>query len=473
MAGKKRFLRLSLVAVVALAAVAVIALTRDYDSPELGRAILERAGRTAGLEVRSQGFHLDLLRGLELEGVEITSRLAPEDGTSGSRFEARADRLVFEHRLVPLLRGEVVVEQIVLERPSVELVTEAEAAKPPAESRKPAETPPAPPASAESSAGPGLKLNVKRFAIVDGSLVLRDAAGAEGPTEIRGLDLELSEIAADPSAPSVIEGLTAQGEISAEEVLTPGLAARDAHGHLRLEGGHFRIEQFQLPTAQGRIVVGNLDADLGSDPYTYSLALAGDPLNTNLILGGDADGGFGPARLTLDLEGDGSEEGNVAGSGVLALSAGTLPGLPVLAALEKLVAGTAIIGAAYEPLDVHFRIDGGRLEIEPCELRFGEIALSLSGTVGFDGSLALRSALSAPRQGVGALEIPKEIVEALTDADGRVNLPISIDGSQESPKVDFDRSGWQEMAKQRVRKEAERELGKALGKLFGKKKGGT
>lgn len=474
MNGKRRLLVVLLAALVVLVAAAIVALTRDYDSPELGRALLARAGHEAGLDVKAEGFRLNLLRGLKLENVEVTSR------TPGAGFHARADRLVFTHRLGPLLRGQVRIDEIVLERPAVELVSQAEVRVAPPSGAPPPSAEPAPPepSSTEPPAGEaGLDLSVSRFAIVDGSLVVKNAgaaegdAAAEGTTEIRGLDFELRDIALDPAAPSVVQGLTATGEIAADEVVTAATRATDARGKVRVEGGHVRIEDFQLPTAQGRLVVGRLDVDLNADPYGYELTLAGDPLNTNLLLGAGDDGGLGPGNLDLGLSGDGSENGHLAGQGTLAFAAGRLPALPVLSAIQKIV-GSTIVGAGYEPFEVHFAVRGDHLAIEPFRIVSGELELELSGTVGFAGALALDSVLRAPREGVEAVEVPKEVVEALTDAEGRVNLPIIIRGSQESPKVAFDRSGWGKMARKRVESEAKKEIGKKLGKLFGKKKDG-
>lgn len=480
MTGKRKILATLLAGIVLLIAVAAIALTRDYDSPELGRALLNQVGQQAGLELEAEGFHLNLLRGLRLENVEVVSR------GPGSELHAKAHRLVLSHRLGPLLRGQVLVEEIRLERPEIELVSSAATTAPPAAGT----ASPADPGAA-SPAGPGtaapdpgatsaaeggtspLEVHVSRFVITDGHLVVHsvDPAATTETTEISGLNLEIREIALDPKAASAIQGLSAHGEMTADEVKTSAALAENARGQVHLAAGHLRIENFELPTAQGRLVVGELDADLNTDPYTFKLSVQGDPLNTNLIVGAEADDGLGPGTLALDITGDGSADGALAGQGTLAFSAGKLPGLPVLASLEKLVTGTPIIGESYEPFEVRFTIRENNLEIEPFEVRCGDLRLALSGSLGLLGDLALHTALVAPRKDLGNLEeIPKEVVELLTDADGHVNLPILIAGTQEIPKTAFDRSGWGKMAGKRLEQEAKKELGKALGNLFGKKK---
>lgn len=390
--------------------------------------------------------------------------------SSGANLTARADRLLLEHRLLPLLGGRVAVDQIILERPVVELVSSEEESVAPTSGGELGDEGGEAPAEEE---GPALALAIDRFAIVDGTLTLRsvEPGAEEETTEIRGLDLELSDIAVDPEAASLLQGLTAAGEIAADEVVAGTVRAEKVRGDVRLAGGHLVIEDLDLPTAQRPLRVRELDADLNVDPYTYSLAVAGEPLDTNLILGASEDGGFGLGRLSLEVTGDGSDDGRLAGAGTLSFAAGEMPGMPVLAAIERLFQGTEVIGAGYEPFEIRFRIAGDRLEIDPFEIVMGQLALSLEGRIGLEGPLSLHAALSSPRQGIEVAEIPKEVLEALTDAEGRLNLPILISGSPEIPAIDFDRSGWSRMTQRRieseVKKELSRELGKALGKLFG------
>ena len=62
-----------LIVVVVLAALVVFLLVRDYDSPELGQALLDKAGEATGIEMSATGFRLNLLRGVVMEGVEASS----------------------------------------------------------------------------------------------------------------------------------------------------------------------------------------------------------------------------------------------------------------------------------------------------------------------------------------------------------------------------------------------------------------
>jgi hypothetical protein len=457
----KKIVKIALIGLIGLLAVGALALTMDYDSPELGKALLRQAS-SSDLEITAEGFHLNLLRGLKLEDVKVKS-LMP-----GGSLNATADTVILEHQFWPLLRGEVLVDQIVLQKPTVEMVSTAVREEPATAAGGSAEEG-AGTAADGASAGSDLELRIRRFAIVDGTLISRVEGLDEPPTTIRGLDLELRDIVSAPGAPSLIQGLSAAGDLTADEVVTATTRGKDARGDLRLEGGHMLLTDFQLPTDLGVFELSQLDVDLNTDPAHYDLQLAGDPLNTSMILGGSA-GSFGSARLSLGLSGELSEDLKLVGLGKLTVTTGKLPDHAVLRAVEKLL-GIAVVGQEYEAFSVDFKIERNLLIADPFHLVTGSLDLATLGAVGlFDESLSLELTALAPRELVDVKEIPREILEALTDSDGRVNLPILVAGSQLSPSVKFDRSSWGKLAKKRVQKEVEKEVGKALSRLFSKDK---
>src|SRR5258708_23763389 len=94
----KKVLIAGTLAGVLLLGLLVILLLTDFDSPRLGKAALDQASAATGVQLRAKAFRLNLLRGLVLEGVEATS-------TAPIRSELHVDRLVFQHRMPPLLTG--------------------------------------------------------------------------------------------------------------------------------------------------------------------------------------------------------------------------------------------------------------------------------------------------------------------------------------------------------------------------------
>ena len=64
--------KLALVVVVIIA-IAFLLINRDWDSPELGQALLDKAGEATGIEMPATGFQFNLFKGVRLEGVKARS----------------------------------------------------------------------------------------------------------------------------------------------------------------------------------------------------------------------------------------------------------------------------------------------------------------------------------------------------------------------------------------------------------------
>ncbi len=105
-----------LIVFAALAVIAIFLLARDWDSPELGRTLLGKVSSATGIQIEAEGFRLNLLQGVVLEKVNAKS------STDGRELTFQLDRLVFEHRLLPLLTGTVAIDRIHLAKPRFEVV---------------------------------------------------------------------------------------------------------------------------------------------------------------------------------------------------------------------------------------------------------------------------------------------------------------------------------------------------------------
>jgi hypothetical protein len=437
-----------------LAGVGSAALARvELRSPRLGRALLDRVGARTGLRVEADRFRLNLVRGVRLEGVRVTSE------SPGGRLTARAAHLVAEHRLPALLRGRVEVDRILIHEPSVELVTppgEARSAKAPA------------PAIASGEEGGGPVLAVGRVLLHDGALAVRAEGAPEADVEIRGLEADLHDL----SLAKAVQGLRAEGGLRTGEIRLGRLAGTEGSGRLRLADGHLVLEDFGLNLRQGRFLLDRLDADLTLDPFAYRLSLGVDPLDTNAVLAAGPGGGFGPGVVRFAATGSGAETRGMVGEGTLALAAGRLPGSPLFTALENVLGRAALEGSAYRPVTVPFRLQDDRLHLSPFEMRTSLLALGISGWADLAGPLDLRIAVRAPRDAVAAARVPARLLD-LVDKGGWVTLPLRVVGTPESPRVTADGEALREQGGQIVRavvgQQVEKGVGKLLGKLFGKR----
>src|SRR5262245_26911285 len=103
MARLARRLRILVVAAAVVGVVLGVLVLTEFSAPALGRALLDRAGAAAGARLDADEFRLSLLRGLSLRNVRAAGSYP------GGRYDLSLDRLVFQHRLLPLLMGRLTV----------------------------------------------------------------------------------------------------------------------------------------------------------------------------------------------------------------------------------------------------------------------------------------------------------------------------------------------------------------------------
>lgn len=457
-----------------LGVLVVVLFLVDFDSPRLGKALLDEVGARTGVRMEADGFRLNLWRGLRLDGLRFAT-----DGPSG-RLTVEAAGLLAEHRMPALLRGRVEIERIVLYEPRIELVTPPEDAAPipvpvpgplPAAGPAPAGAPAAvgdENADGEAAAGP--LLSVDRILLSRGTLATRVEGAPVPDVEIRDLNVELRGLALD-DAPTAIQGLRSEGDLRTGEILLGvGLRATEGSGKLLLRDGHFRLEQFGLKLPQGRFLLGEFDADLNLDPFAYRLALGVDPLDANAVLAVGSKGGLGAGIVTFKATGTGTETRDMTGEGTLALAAGVLPGSPLFTAIEAVIGRADLKGSAYEAFTVPFRMQQDRMSFEPFEMRTSLLSLGLTGWADLAGPVDLRIAVRAPRDAVALARVPSDVLD-LVDDGGWVTIPLRVVGTLEAPKVTADmealRAQGRRAVREAVRQQVEKGVSKALTKLFG------
>ena len=374
----------------------------ELDSPTLGRALLERTGAATGAKIEAAEFRLSLLRGLSLKQVRASGTAA------GERYEVTLDRLIFAHRLLPLLSGRVWVDRVSLERPRVRLV---ETSRGPV-TRKPK-------AVAASSATLPLALHVAEIAVEDG------------------------------------------------EIVTATRRVREIEATFQISKGRLDSRTVRFRTDEGPFEA-RVSADLGKLPFSYRVTLDGVPLDLNVVSGLSGRGGrFGPAHVALDGQGVGNEPRGLQGQGVLQLKAGTLPATPLLAAIEKTLGRTRIVGAAYKAAQTPYRVDDGRVTIERLRLEAETAGLDVGGSMGLEGSLDMNVAVRAPRDHVRIAGVPPEVLDTLTDESGWVRVPLRITGTRLSPRVAPDMAALGAQARQGGARVIEKKALDKLRRIFG------
>ena len=75
------------------------------------------------------------------------------------------------------------------------------------------------------------------------------------------------------------------------------------------------------------------------------------------------------------------------------------------------------------------------LTLERFQLETPQAAIDLNGSVDLDGPLALHLTLRTPREGLVIEEVPAEVLDALTNDEGWVSIPLRVTGTRDEPTV--------------------------------------
>jgi hypothetical protein len=449
-----------LVVLVVILAIAIFLIARDWDSPELGQALLDKAGEATGIEMTATGFRLNVLKGVVLEGVEARSE------KSGRTFQFSLDQMVFEHRLAPLLSGTVAIERILLDKPQFELVETGEAA--PSEKEPAKEEESTPTEESDVTAEGGFALDVKEIVVSEGVLVMRSQKdGKESTTKIEGLNVRFENLSYVPDAEPRLHAFGADGEFDIGRVALDTLAIRDTRGQLAFAEGRFDLKPFDFVMDEGRFSA-EMALDLNPTPFAYTLNAQGDPLNFNAMVGAQA--GFGPGNLRIDLEGAGSDSKDARATGSLALAEGEFPAIPALSQVDEKLGKKLLVGSPYKETELRFRLSNNVITLDPFPFETEWAKLELDGTVNLEGPLGLDLAVGTVREGIAIEGVGETVLDVLTDDKGWIMIPMTIQGTQDDPKVRPDSKALLAQAGEGTKRMATEAATDALKGLLKKKK---
>jgi len=405
--------------------VVLVLLTRDWDSPELGQALLEKASEATGVQMTATGFRFNLLKGVELSGVQASSA---EEG--GREFSFSLDQLIFEHRLLPLLSGTVAIDRIILEHPQFELVD-----APPGEGEGEVEPGKGGVGEAEASPGAsdegsGMALEVREISIRDGVVVMR-TRGEAGETRVEDLDFEMQDLKFDPTAKS-LAALSAEGQLSIAQVLLSSTTISGVQSRFQLASAVFDLLELSFSTPHGEYA-GEMQVDFNPVPFIYKLTAEGNPLNLNSMVG--ASEGFGPGVAHVDAEGVGADTKGVKAQGTIQLAAGEFPSFEMYSGVDEALGKQVLVGADYQATEARFQLEDNVLTLSPFQFTSDVARLDLEGTVNLEGPIDLKFAVATPREGLDIEGVGANILDVLSDDQGWVPVPISVSGTLEEPRV--------------------------------------
>ncbi len=433
-------------AIVAAILLGLFLFLRAKLNPEaLGEMLLEKVNAQEGLTMEAARFEVGIFSGLVLENATVTST-----NESGS-MNAQLSTFVVEYQLMPILKGELVIDRILIDSPTIEIVASASAAD---QEIDEAEEPAAPatepePAEATSSSdgdGDGFSptLSIGELRINGASLTVRSAESTSPDLAVTGLDLSLDDFLFDTAAPQPILALRARGGISLQQVTAGELRLEGGRGELELAEGIVTITGLGISTPSADMEIQGLEADLGVPTMPFELTLTGK-VDLDQILEVEGGGSFGESTLELALSGEGPDPARAQGDGTLHVPDGQLPSFKALELIERLLGGPSVSGEDYLGPDIVFHLSEGTLVLDPFELGLERLRLAAGGWVELAGPIDLRAAVKAPRESVNVKALDP-FIDSLTDAEGWTAIPIVIGGTLEEPDVDVDLSSVKETA---------------------------
>lgn len=297
--------------------------------------------------------------------------------------------------------------------------------------------------------------------------------GALAPSANRPATVAIGA-AASPSGP--LTSLTGEAGLSWQAVEAFGSKLGPADLRARLGGGWLRIDPIDTTLNQGKL---QLDPNILLEPGPAQLFLTkGTSLQRAKITPELCAGALGYALpIAADVaEADGElslllEQGRVPLadpakadiSGRLVVHVARLGPGPLVKELSVLLKGPSTMTLARD-LTVPVRLVNGRVYHQDLELRFPELTIRTSGSVGLDGSLALVAEMPVPPKWYGA--------DKLGTALAKQTIRLPMGGTMSRPKLDEQalKTALGQFARDTARDVIKQELEDQLHKLLKPKK---
>ena len=417
------------------------------DPEELGQEVIRRVNEKGGMQLQADTFSIKPLQGIFIDNAHLEG-----DAPAGS-ISADVGNVAIEYELLPILQKQLVINRIVIEQPRAELVSKPAAGPPGEPQASPSQTTSEEgvaqeaPADATAADEGGFKpsLAIDEVRIENASLAVKTEGGDGSDLAISGLTLQLNDFFVDSAVSQPLMGLTARGSMQLDQIELDGKTIQGGRGTMGIHDGQVAIKDLGVETPNASLNVSAIDLDLRQEPPSYHLE-AGGSFDLDSFVNAEGSGGFGPAAVSISLDGVGPDPADARGGGALRMEAGTIPAFPMVAKIERILGKPLITGTAYEVTDMNFTLADGVARIEPFGLVMQNLQITGGGTVSLAGPLNLRLDIKLPRELVD-IGILDGMVDAMTDPEGWTTIPFRVEGTTGDPDVDIDMTVAKEYAK--------------------------
>lgn len=383
------------VILVLLLVVGVFLIDRYLQTPEFKELVLTSAGEAVGSNLEIDSIEVSVFRGIELQGVV----LANPSGFSGEFLTA--DSLILRHRLLPLLRKQVQIDRLSLEKPTLKLIQgEDERWNFQQLQVRESESGLSSDAAADESLAVTSRFDItlSQLSVSDGEISMLSKEG-QVLTQIRDVDLRSSVSLVD-------EKLVASGTLSLETVnFGDSLFVRSLTAPVAISAEELRLSPIRGKLADG-IFLGEIILTIAKG-FRYLLDIEVVEAEASKLLE-EAKIAFqmsGTLRASVMVEGTGGLS-TLVGKGSAAVVDGKLAGLPAQDLLANLLQVTSLHEIEFEECLVEFTLADNILEtpvirlISPLLQVTGKGRISLDQkTLDHDMTLALSKEMLATLPG--------------------------------------------------------------------------
>jgi hypothetical protein len=423
-------------------------LLHAINTPRFKEQLLEHARATVGAEVRVQKMEISVFSGVTLAGVVIANP-RPFRGDL-----LRADAFVLRYRLLPLLSRRLEVERLVLEKPEVDLVMDAKGNF----NYEKLGRPPAASASAPAPSGPAIaspfELQLKRLAVHDAGLVMRDQ------TPVPLMKVEDADL--DSSLDLGAAGLHGSGRASIGTLdLADAMFVRGISSPIDISK-----QALVLSPIRGKLAGGDIKGDVkvrlaGRFHFTADLELAGASVDTLLREAKSARVVSGSLSARAFFEGAGGLP-TMRGKGRADIADCKLSDVKLLAVLAAALRVPELANPDFDQCRVEFRMTGSRVQTPVLSLLGKQIQLTGAGSYNLDSSAIDYHMTLALAQPLYAKVTARELRAAFKErGDGFSTVDFAVTGTTSAPRTDLATRIGTAAVGQAAKKE--------LGRLFGKR----
>lgn len=436
--------------VVGLCAVALLAANLYLQSKEVQSRIQEAASRAAGVPLRIQGTSFTPWSGVSVSGITVPQN----DSKSAPLLDVSAVSVGF--RFLPLLRGKVVISDVVLTDPLITSVQQPDGTWAPPQRYKAADLPTAaavapapvpeasqpptiPPATggpesskasrpAAARPAPHQQVEIERLRIRNGRALFYNSKGS--------LVMALEEISVNANVPAAgpVTGYLKIRKATFSGVVRPSKLG----SHFSWEAGKLDIPDLTAKWAEGTMV-GTFHLD-PPPANRFTATIAGNNIALKQLAedaGMNGDGKKGNLFLKGQLAGILGQTDSFEGKAEVSLKDARLQPLDFIRQIGDLLQIEELQMLHLKTAEAYFTIHESKVNTDTAVLQSENLVIDAEGPTTFEGKLKLKARLHVNEKlrkeshGLIGSNFEK------SDREGFTQMPFMITGTLSRPKTDL------------------------------------